>query len=81
MVEKTRDVETKANLQLLFGTRKINSRYLRAHRLLVKKNKDNANREHRDRDKNKDKTKFHNLSSTNSQLYAQVSQKNKYRSH
>lgn len=68
MVEKAGNIKTKANLQLLFGIRKINSRYLRDYRLLVKKDKDNANQKHRDGDKDKNKAKFHSPSFANSQL-------------
>lgn len=67
MGEKAGDVEVKINLQPPFGIRKIDSRCPRGYRLLVKKDKDDTNWEHRDGDKNKDKNKAksHNFSSTN----------------
>ncbi len=59
LVEKAVDVEAKINLQPLSGTREINSRYPRGHRPSVKKDKDEANREHQNKVP-KDKAKFHN---------------------
>ena len=63
MVEKIRDTEVKDNLQSLFETWEINSRYIRDHILLVKKDKNNTNRQLRDGDnKDNDKAKSHNTS-------------------
>ncbi len=59
VVEKTVNVEVKADRQLPFETRKIDFRYLRGYRPLVKKDKDKTNREHWD-EAPKDKTKSHN---------------------
>lgn len=67
MVEKIVNIEVKTNLQSLSGTRKINSRCLKGHRLSIKKDKNNTNWEHWDGDKDKDKAKSHNLFSANSQ--------------
>ena len=57
--------------------REIDSRCLKGHRPLVKKDKDNAYREHRNEaSKDKEKAKSHPLSSAN-QPQTQVSKKNK----
>lgn len=66
MVEKARDVKAKVNLQPLSKTREIDIKYLKAHRTLVKKDKNNTNWEHRDWNKDKDKAKSYNLFSANS---------------
>ncbi len=42
MVEKTGDVEAKANLQPPFGIRKIDSKCLKRYRSLVNKDKENT---------------------------------------
>lgn len=66
-MEKTRDAEAKANLQLPFYIREINSRCLKGYYLLVKKDKDDANWEDRNEtfSKDKEKTKFYNPSFSN----------------
>ncbi len=64
MVEKTVDVEVKAKLQPPSRTREIDFKCSRGYKSLVKKDKDDANREHRDGTP-KDKTKSQNFSSTN----------------
>ncbi len=66
IVEKAIDIEVKTSLKLPSGTRKIDFRYPKGYRPVVKKDKDNSNQEYRDEDKNKDKTKSHNHFSTNS---------------
>ncbi len=77
MVEKAVNIEAKVSLQLPSKTRKIHSRCPRGYRLLVKKDKDDANRKHQDGDKDKNKAKSHNLSFANCQLQTQTSKKNK----
>ncbi len=78
VVEKAVDIEAKANLQPPFGTKKIDSRYLKGYRPSVKKDKNNAYWEHHNKvfNKDKDKAKSHNSSSAN-QPQTQIPQKNK----
>ncbi len=78
MVEKAINVEAKTILQPSSKIEKIDSKYLRGYRPLVKKDKDNANWEHWDGDKDKDKAKSHNPSSINNQPQAQLLKKNKF---
>ncbi len=61
MVEKTVNVEVKANFQLSSETREIYSRCPRGYKPLVIKDKDDANQEHQD-EAPKDKAKPHNSS-------------------
>lgn len=61
VIKKAIDVETKTSLQLLSGTRKIDSRCPKNYKLLVKKDKDEANQEYWDGDK----AKPHNFSLAN----------------
>ena len=67
MVEKTRDIEAKANLQLPFYIRKIDSKCLKGYCPSVKKDKKDANWEYRNEasSKNKEKAKFYNPSFAN----------------
>ncbi len=76
MLEKAVDIEARTNLQSLSGTREINFRCLKGYRLLVKKDKDDTNWEHRDKAP-KDKVKSHNFSSAN-QPQTQASKKDRY---
>ncbi len=76
MVEKAVDIEIKTSLKLPSEIRKINSRYSRGYKSLVKKDKDDNNWEHRDRNKDKDKTKSQ-YPPANSQLSTQASKKDK----
>ncbi len=46
MVEKSVNIKAKAKLQSPSKAKEIDSRYPRGYRLLVKKDKDNANWEH-----------------------------------
>ncbi len=64
MVEKVINVEVKTNLQLPSRTREIDSRCSKGYRLLVKKDKDDANQKYRD-ETLKNKAKSHNFFSTN----------------
>ena len=65
-MEKAGDVEAKANFQLPFYVREINSKCPKGYRLSVKKDKEDANREHRDKaSKDKDKTKSYTPFSAN----------------
>ncbi len=75
VVEKAVDVKAKANLQPLSRTREIDFRYPRDYKLLVKKDKDDANREHRDKAP-KNKSKSQNSSFAN-QPQTQASKKNR----
>ena len=67
MVEKDGDAETKSNLQPPFYVREIDSKCSKGYRPLVKKDKEDANREHRDNtsSKDKEKAKSHNPSIAN----------------
>ncbi len=65
VVEKSVDAKAKANLQLLPGTRKIDTKYPKGHRPSAKKDKNIATRKHRD--DNKDKAKSHSLFNAHSQ--------------
>ncbi len=78
MVKKVVNIEVKANLQLLSGTREIDSRCPRSYRPSVKKDKDDVNWEYRD-ETPKNKAKSHNSSSAN-QPQTQTLKKNKHRS-
>lgn len=72
IVEKVVDAKAKTSLKLSFGTRKINFRYQKEYKLLIKKNKDKLNQKNWD----KDKIKLHNLSLTNAnQSLTQASKK------
>ena len=79
VVEKTVNAEAKTGLQPPSGTRKIDSRYPKGYKLLVKKNKDNTYQEQYNETSNRDKekTKSHNpLSSANQpQILASNSKK------
>lgn len=64
-MKKADDVEVKANLQLLFYIREIDSRCPKDHLLLVKKNnKDIYWKPHNETSKDKDKAKPYNSSPT-----------------
>ncbi len=67
VVEKENDIEVKANLQLSFYIREIDSKCLKDHFSSAKKDKEDTHRKFCDKafNKNKDKTKFHNSSSAN----------------
>ena len=67
MVEKSKDVKVKANLQPPFNLREIDSKYPKIYCSSVKKDKEDANREYYNEasSKNKEKTKFYNHSDTN----------------
>ncbi len=75
-LEKAVDAEVKANLQPPFGTRKIDSRYPKGYRSLIKKDKNDAYWKHCDEASNKDKekAKSYNPSFAN-QPQTQVSKK------
>ncbi len=79
VVEKAVNEEAKARIQSPSKTKKIDSRYPKSYWSLDKKNKDDANQEHRDKVfKDKKKAKSHNSSFDNQpQIY--VSKKH-YRS-
>ncbi len=64
MVEKTVDVEAKAIFQPSFEIKEIDSRFPIGYRPLVKKDKNDTNREHRN-EAPKDKAKSHNSSFVN----------------
>lgn len=76
VIKKTVDTKVKSTLQPLSGTRKINSRYPKGYKSLVKKNKENDSNQE-PQNGNKDKTKSHNPFSTNSQPQIQAFKKNK----
>ncbi len=67
MVEKVSNVEAKTNLQSPFYVSKIDSRCLKGHCPLAKRDKENTYQEtHDEAFKDKDKAKLHNSSiSTN----------------
>ncbi len=67
MVEKTGDVEAKANLESLFYVREIDSRCPKDYRSSAKKDKEDTYGEPRKEafNKDKDKAKSHNSSSAN----------------
>ena len=73
---KVGDTEVKANLQPPFYIREIDSKCPKGYCPSVKKDKEDANWEHRDEasSKDKEKVKSHNLSSAN-QPQAQASKK------
>ena len=74
-MEKAGDVEAKANLQPPFYVREIDSKCPKSYCSLDKKDKEDANREHRDKaSKDKDKAKSHIPFSAN-QPQAQASKK------
>lgn len=77
VIEKAIDVKAKISLQLSFKTRKIDSRYTKSYKPLVKKDKNDIDWEHQDEvpKKNKDKTKFDNVSFTNNQPQIQAFEK------
>ncbi len=79
MVEKTGDVEAKANLQSPFHIREIDSRCPKNHRPLVKKDKEDTYREPRNKASNKDKNqaKSHNSSVATNQPQTWAPKKNK----
>ena len=64
VVEKTVDVEAKAGLQPLFGTKKIDSRCPKGYRLLIKKDKDNTYWEYCNEASNRDKKKVKSYNSS-----------------
>ncbi len=64
VMENIVDAKAKTNFQLPFGTKEIDSRCPRDYRLLVKKDKDNANWKHQDKAP-KNKAKSHNSFSAN----------------
>ena len=66
-MKKVGDIEAKIYLQPLFYVRGIDSRCPKSYRLLVKKDKNNANWEYRNETFNKDKkkAKSYNPSSAN----------------
>ncbi len=58
MIKKAGDIEAKVNLQPSFYVKEIDSKSLKAHRLLAKKNKKDIYRElHNKVSKDKDKAK------------------------
>ncbi len=66
MVEKTRDIKVKANLQSPFYVRKIDTKCPKGHCLLVKKDKENTYQKYHDKaSKDKKNAKSHNFSFTN----------------
>ncbi len=66
VVEKTGDVEAKANLQSPFYIREIDFRCLKGHRLLAKKDKEDTYWEpHNEASKDKDKAKSQTFSFAN----------------
>ncbi len=79
VVEKAVNIEAKANLQPLSGTKEIDFRCSKRYKPSVKKDKDNAYQEHRNEvfNKNKNKAKSHNSSSAN-QPQTQISKKDKH---
>ena len=74
MVEKVRNIEAKTNLQPPFYVKKIDSKSPKGYCLSVKKDKKDANWEHRNEafSKDKEKAKSHNFSFAN-QPQAQAS--------
>ena len=66
-MQKVGDAEVKASFQPPFYVREINSKCPKGYCLLVKKDKDDANRENHDESssRDKEKAKSHNLSSIN----------------
>ena len=78
IIEKAVNIEAKTSLQLPFGTKKINSKYPKGYRPLVKKNKDNTSWEYCNEafNKDKNKAKSHNSSFAN-QFQIQASKKDK----
>ncbi len=76
MVEKTDDVEAKANLQPLFYVRDIDARCPKGYRLSAKKNKEDTYWEPRDKGSNKDKAKSNSSVSAN-QSQTQAPKKDK----
>ena len=67
VVENAVNTKAKAYLQLFFGTKKIDFRYSKKYRPLIKKNKDDIYWEHCNEtsNKDKDKAKSHNSFSAN----------------
>ena len=57
MIEKVINAEVKAGIQPSFRTKKINFRYSKRYRPLIKKNKDNAYQKQRNEATNRDKKK------------------------
>ncbi len=78
MVEKTVNVKSKANLQPLSETSKINSNCSKGYRPSVKKNNDDVNQEYQN-EAPKNKAKSHNSSFAN-QPQTQALKKNKRKS-
>lgn len=74
-MENVIDVKAKTNLQTPFKTRKINSKYPKNYKLLVKKDQNNANQEYQDKTI-KDKANFHNFFFLN-QPYTLILKNNK----
>ncbi len=83
VIEKAVNIEAKINLQPPSKIKQITSWCPKSYRPLVKKDKNDANREHRNR--NKDKAKFSNPLPANSQLQTPSLHKDKchrnYRGH
>ncbi len=68
MVEKAGDIEAKANLQLPFYVRKIDSKYPKGHRPLAMKNKEDTYRKPQNEvSKDKNKAKSHSSSTSTNQ--------------
>lgn len=78
MVEKTVNVEVNASLQLFSRTREIDSKYPKDHKLLAKKDKNDANQKYWDRDKDISKAKSHKPSFIYNQPQIQAPKNNKY---
>lgn len=67
MVEKAIDVEVRASLQPLSGTREVDFRCPKGYKPSAKKEKDEVNQKHWDANKDKDKAKFYNSFFANSE--------------
>ncbi len=77
-MEKTSNVEAKANLQPPFYVREIDSRCPKNHRPLAKKDKEDSYQEpHNEASKDKNKVKSHNSSTSANQPQTQAFKKNK----
>ena len=78
MIENVVNGKVNTSLELLFKTKKINSRYPKDYKPLAKKEKNKASQEYWDGDKNKDEAKFYNPSFANiNQFQTPDSKKNK----
>ena len=74
MIEKAVNIEAKASLQPPSETKKIDSKYPKRYKPLVKKDKDDVYWDQHDKasNRNKKKTKSHNLSSSTNQTQTQA---------